>query len=84
MPEVNIIEPTPIFENSSIASPGLKHHQLRVLDVLPAQPKKKKYTDSTGVNGFRHTICIYTQISKWVVVGWASIQLYMNRHKKTH
>lgn len=40
VPEVNIIEPTPIFENSFIANPGLKHHQLRVLDALPAQPKE--------------------------------------------
>lgn len=36
VPDVNIIEPTPILENSSIATPGLKHHQLSVLDALPA------------------------------------------------
>lgn len=39
VPEVNIIEPTPITENSCIAIPGLKHHQLRVLEALPAQPQ---------------------------------------------
>jgi hypothetical protein len=36
VPEVKIMERTPNFRNSSIASPGLKHHQLRVLEALPA------------------------------------------------
>lgn len=35
VPDVNIIEPTSILENSSIAIPGWKHHQLSVLDGLP-------------------------------------------------
>jgi hypothetical protein len=35
VPEVNIMERTPSLRNSSIASPGLKHHQLRVLEDLP-------------------------------------------------
>nr|GMC78210.1 transmembrane protein 106C [Ipomoea batatas] len=36
VPEVNIIDATPNLENSSMAIPGLKHHQLSVLDALPA------------------------------------------------
>jgi hypothetical protein len=36
VPDVNIMERTPNLRNSSIASPGLKHHQLRVLEALPA------------------------------------------------
>lgn len=36
VPDVNMIERTPILTNSSIARPGLKHHQLSVLDILPA------------------------------------------------
>lgn len=36
VPDVNIMERTPNLTNSSIASPGLKHHQLKVLDALPA------------------------------------------------
>lgn len=42
MPDVKMIDPTPNFENSSIAIPGLKHHQLRVLDGLPVTPKNMK------------------------------------------
>lgn len=36
VPDVKMIDPTPNFENSSIAIPGLKHHQLKILDGLPA------------------------------------------------
>ena len=39
VPDVSIIDPTPLLENSSIATPGLKHHQLKILDGLPASPK---------------------------------------------
>jgi hypothetical protein len=37
---VNMIERTPNLRNSSIASPGLKHHQLRVLEDLPENARK--------------------------------------------
>jgi hypothetical protein len=40
VPEVSIMERTPNLRNSSIASPGLKHHQLRVLEDLPGNTKK--------------------------------------------
>jgi hypothetical protein len=36
VPDVNIMESTPNLRNSSIARPGLKYHQLRVLEALPA------------------------------------------------
>lgn len=39
VPEVKIIERTPRAANFSMAIPGLKHHQLRVLDVLPTNIK---------------------------------------------
>lgn len=42
MPDVKMIDPTPNFENSSTAIPGLKHHQLKVLDGLPATPNTMK------------------------------------------
>lgn len=40
VPDVKMIERIPSLMNSSIASPGLKHHQLSVLDTLPAPPVK--------------------------------------------
>jgi len=40
VPEVNMIERTPIFENSSIAKPGLKHHQLNMRPFFA--PEKEK------------------------------------------
>lgn len=44
MPDVNIIEPTSILGNSSSAIPGLKHHQLSVLDAaLPGKKREKRY-----------------------------------------
>jgi hypothetical protein len=39
VPDVNIIDLTPYLANSSKAIPGLKHHQLSVLDTLPATSK---------------------------------------------
>jgi hypothetical protein len=36
VPDVNIMERTPNLRKSSIASPGLKHHQLIILEALPA------------------------------------------------
>lgn len=42
VPDVNMIEPTSNLWNSSKAIPGLKHHQLRVLDALPAESKQIK------------------------------------------
>lgn len=36
VPDVKMIDPTPNWENESMASPGLKHHQLSVLDAFPA------------------------------------------------
>jgi hypothetical protein len=39
VPDVNIIDLTPSLANSSKAIPGLKHHQLSVLDTLPATLK---------------------------------------------
>lgn len=39
VPEVNIIDLTPYLGKSSMAIPGLKHHQLSVLDTLPAASK---------------------------------------------
>lgn len=39
VPDVKIIERTSIRENSCMEIPGLKHHQLSVLDGLPAQSK---------------------------------------------
>lgn len=41
MPDVNIIEPTSFLGNSSKAMPGLKHHQLSVLDALPEKEEKE-------------------------------------------
>lgn len=43
VPEVNMIDPTSNLENSCMAIPGLKHHQLRVLDALPALSKQWRY-----------------------------------------
>lgn len=42
MPEVKMIDPTPNLENCSIAIPGLKHHQLSVLDAFPAAQNQLK------------------------------------------
>ena len=47
MPDVNITDLTPNLGNSSMAIPGLKHHQLSVLDTLPAA---SKYQDITTDN----------------------------------
>jgi len=35
VPDVSSIDRTPIFTNSCMASPGLKHHQLSILETLP-------------------------------------------------
>lgn len=43
VPEVNMIDPTSNLENSCMAIPGLKHHQLRVLDALPVLSKQWRY-----------------------------------------
>jgi hypothetical protein len=43
VPDVNITEPTPNLGNASRAIPGLKHHQLSVLDALPAESKYIRY-----------------------------------------
>jgi len=41
VPEVSIIDLTPyLLRKSSMAIPGLKHHQLSVLDTLPAASKQ--------------------------------------------
>lgn len=45
-PEVNMIEPTPIFQNSSIAIPGLKHHQPSDLDAFPTAKDKIDFTSA--------------------------------------
>lgn len=44
VPDVKIIEPTSILGNASKAMPGLKHHQLSVLDALPEKEKQKHVT----------------------------------------
>jgi len=41
VPEVSIIDLTPYLRKSSMAIPGLKHHQLSVLDTLPEASKKQ-------------------------------------------
>lgn len=50
MPDVNIIEPTPILANSSIAIPGLKHHQLSFLETFPGIGKKYVYLLPTYIS----------------------------------
>lgn len=39
VPDVKMIDLTPNLANSSIAIPGLKHHQLSVLDALATKIK---------------------------------------------
>lgn len=46
VPEVKMIEPTHILANSTIAIPGLKHHQLSVLEALPTSNNKDNYNQS--------------------------------------
>jgi len=37
VPDVKMIDPTPFCAMSSMVIPGLKHHQLSVLDTLPTK-----------------------------------------------
>lgn len=67
MPDVNITEPTPNLGNASRAIPGLKHHQLSVLDALPAESKYIRYVNYTMIGWYmfffffpEHGICPIT------------------------
>lgn len=55
VPDVKMMDPTPSLENSSIAIPGLKHHQLNVLDVFP---EISHTNSSTFIR--KHALCFHT------------------------
>lgn len=58
MPEVSIIEPTSFLANSSIAIPGLKHHQLSFLDDLPELRKHLRFTTTKAVYNLHDSLSI--------------------------
>lgn len=54
MPEVSITERTPILANSSIAIPGLKHHQLSVRETFAPVPVLKEVVNRND-DTIKHT-----------------------------
>lgn len=54
VPDVKMMDLTRNWANSSIAIPGLKHHQLSVLDTLPTKIKgfslSKKFVNNNDNN----------------------------------